>query len=425
MVRRFYRLQIAISTSTGISLCLGIVPYVSADTITVDPNDPNAVNIINQYAGIDGSDIYLTDGDQQTVDTLIMEHVGGVGEERIEITGNSVTLRGEGASNTIITWEDNVYGEFGTCFVSGNAFRLSDLTLDGAAAGILFTGEAYGNATCIIERVRIRNMSSSGMQWNNYDRPESLRDPNGEGWTAYPPAIIISNTVFDSIHVVGAHINSPWATDATAYINFVNCTFNDIIGVQMSVAADLPIHSETGDLVGTFDSCIISGATMAFNESVYLSNSPSNTGKRSCGDNCQWICLERSQWSCVHWELEDEAFEVYMGGGDEGNFVDEPEYEPGTLTPTNPRFFGDNFSQGQAGARLERWFVGDLDADLDVDADDLVLFEECASGPFVPYAPECDTADFDCDNDVDQDDFARIQACFSGSGQLPQSACAM
>lgn len=62
----------------------------------------------------------------------------------------------------------------------------------------------------------------------------------------------------------------------------------------------------------------------------------------------------------------------------------------------------------------------DLDLDGDVDLDDLMLFEECASGPSVPLAPGCDHADFDGDFDVDQDDFAIFQRCFSGTNPATQ-----
>lgn len=57
----------------------------------------------------------------------------------------------------------------------------------------------------------------------------------------------------------------------------------------------------------------------------------------------------------------------------------------------------------------------DLDLDGDVDLDDFLLFEECGSGPSVPYADGCEIADFDSDQDVDQNDFATYQTCFSGT----------
>jgi hypothetical protein len=76
---------------------------------------------------------------------------------------------------------------------------------------------------------------------------------------------------------------------------------------------------------------------------------------------------------------------------------------------------------------------GDLDMDGDVDADDIDLFEQCATGPAVLYDPEsvpsiCTLipdsdgiipADFDRDGDVDQADFAEIQTKYglpSGMG---------
>jgi uncharacterized lipoprotein YddW (UPF0748 family) len=67
---------------------------------------------------------------------------------------------------------------------------------------------------------------------------------------------------------------------------------------------------------------------------------------------------------------------------------------------------------------------GDRTGDGYVDADDLLAFLACGSGPRMPYAEDCGWADGDADNDVDQADFARFQRCYSGT--LPQTdpACA-
>ncbi len=72
----------------------------------------------------------------------------------------------------------------------------------------------------------------------------------------------------------------------------------------------------------------------------------------------------------------------------------------------------------------------DYDCDLDVDADDLVLFETCRTGPTIPLPPpgagleHCIRADFDGDGDVDQSDFGVIQRCLSGPGEAPVLHCA-
>jgi hypothetical protein len=66
--------------------------------------------------------------------------------------------------------------------------------------------------------------------------------------------------------------------------------------------------------------------------------------------------------------------------------------------------------------------IADLDDDGDVDADDLTVFETCASGPAVPHdgSLNCQDADADNDNDVDQSDFAILQRCYGGMN-MPES----
>ncbi|MGQ9651433.1 MAG: hypothetical protein ACUVXJ_15095 [Phycisphaerae bacterium] len=67
----------------------------------------------------------------------------------------------------------------------------------------------------------------------------------------------------------------------------------------------------------------------------------------------------------------------------------------------------------------------DLDRDGDVDENDMVLFETCASGPGIAHSgtAECERVDFDADNDVDQSDFSIEQVCFSGANVLADPAC--
>jgi hypothetical protein len=59
----------------------------------------------------------------------------------------------------------------------------------------------------------------------------------------------------------------------------------------------------------------------------------------------------------------------------------------------------------------------DLDLDRDVDNDDLLILESCASGPGIGYTGvACEMADLDDDLDVDQTDFGLMQRCVQGSG---------
>jgi hypothetical protein len=68
--------------------------------------------------------------------------------------------------------------------------------------------------------------------------------------------------------------------------------------------------------------------------------------------------------------------------------------------------------------------AADVDFDRDVDADDLQRFEDCASGPAIPYVePCCESVDFDHDGDVDQSDFGIWQRCYSGSGVTADETC--
>jgi len=79
----------------------------------------------------------------------------------------------------------------------------------------------------------------------------------------------------------------------------------------------------------------------------------------------------------------------------------------------------------------------DFNFDGHVDNEDYILFQACASGPGIPYAPGEPPpgcwlvpdgsgflpADLDYDWDVDQDDFAAVQRCYSGEQLATDSGC--
>ena len=70
-------------------------------------------------------------------------------------------------------------------------------------------------------------------------------------------------------------------------------------------------------------------------------------------------------------------------------------------------------------------FGPDLDADNDVDGDDLALLRNCMTGDGVAVVlPTCLQADLDHDNDVDQSDFGIQQQCLQGADVVPDPACA-
>ncbi len=67
----------------------------------------------------------------------------------------------------------------------------------------------------------------------------------------------------------------------------------------------------------------------------------------------------------------------------------------------------------------------DFDCDGDVDGDDYLFFESCATGPGLSQnGPACLVADFDADDDVDQEDFGVFQHCHRGAGVPSDPNCA-
>ncbi len=69
-------------------------------------------------------------------------------------------------------------------------------------------------------------------------------------------------------------------------------------------------------------------------------------------------------------------------------------------------------------------FVGDVDADADVDADDFGVIQRCFSGSGLSHrTPGCELARLDGDLDVDLADVARFKACSRGAMVPPPEAC--
>jgi hypothetical protein len=68
---------------------------------------------------------------------------------------------------------------------------------------------------------------------------------------------------------------------------------------------------------------------------------------------------------------------------------------------------------------------GDFDRDLDVDQNDLAVFESCSTGPGLFFSVECTLADADGDDDVDQADFGFFQRCISGENLTADVNCGL
>lgn len=97
------------------------------------------------------------------------------------------------------------------------------------------------------------------------------------------------------------------------------------------------------------------------------------------------------------------------------------------VTPTDTIITWDDFltianAVSAAGGLLP---FGDFDFDGDVDADDLVEFQNCVTAPGISQTSErCLTVDVDGDSDIDQDDFSAFQRCYSGDGIIVAPNCA-
>ncbi|GMU21988.1 MAG: hypothetical protein AMXMBFR13_20760 [Phycisphaerae bacterium] len=66
----------------------------------------------------------------------------------------------------------------------------------------------------------------------------------------------------------------------------------------------------------------------------------------------------------------------------------------------------------------------DFDTDGDVDGQDLLAFDACASGPAMAVRAGCEGKDLDHDGDVDQEDFGVFQRCYAGTDNPGDADCA-
>ena len=250
---RLFNKDKSLATLVGIISFFSSYSINKAQPIQIDPNNPEAINIINNYASQNSSEIYLTDGDLGTVDTLEL-HCG----EEINITGNNVELYGENQWNNTIIKRDNQTINDLIIRVTGNGSYIHDFLLRDGSTGILYEGTNYGEVSNFVKRVKITDMGVNGIQWNNYQR-QNINNPS----------LVIEDTLIDNIVRVGAEYKEGVTFSTTPnspYGFFGNDTFNGLAEYE-SVAIIAPyLWNEQSFLNegSIIESSVISGGVVQF-----------------------------------------------------------------------------------------------------------------------------------------------------------------
>ncbi len=280
----------------------------------------------------------------------------------------------------------------------------------------------------------------------------------GSGVTGSSIALIRSMTVYDygtgaALYVGGlftspgkniAKYNGVWSNLSTGTSNIVNtlAVFNDGTGEALYVGGNF---TSAGGVVnarriarwnGTQWSALISGLDDYQVNALTVYDNGEGESLYVGGQflHASGVEIRRiARWDGVNWWplgagiLDDESDPEWCG-------LPEPQCGPRpgivyTLLAFGEQLFvGGDFvlAGGVACRNFTRWacpIIPDQDGDGDVDADDYLHFQNCATAPGIAAITPCDTVDFDEDTDVDQDDFAIFQRCSTGTDLPSNPAC--
>ena len=107
------------------------------------------------------------------------------------------------------------------------------------------------------------------------------------------------------------------------------------------------------------------------------------------------------------------AYEYISADGDQDGYPDSADACPNTVPGATV--------DGQGCPEL---IPGDFDQDGDVDRADLETWEQCATGPGLPFSAGCEPKNLDGNGSIDQSDFGLLQRCWSGEDTPGRSECA-
>lgn len=401
---RLTRRAVFLNIVSGVVVLLCLHAPAMSETIVVDTSwtleeinsiidgDPGTVGKGGQADASAGDIVHLTAG-------LYRLPQDGPGQiNRIELRIDGVDVEGEGWDRTVLEGFDDLHAAIVTVYSRDNEIR--DLEIRKAKVGLTVNGDTYDNIRCT-------RIMSTDMREFHYAYDDNQAGP------AATPSIQLTNCYLKEASpqsgVTGIHYSKmEGATENTKYAGISNCTFN---GLAMGAEAPIYLDSQGRIVVkgnDDFHDNLMINMTSSFTPVLYM-------GFQTPDGHVESNISEGS--------LEARGIQPAEGTPNREYLLEELRLDSSGRPLKGSPVIGSQFSKGYCGG-VPPAYLGDFDHDLDVDADDLALFEDCASGPSVLYAFGCEIADFDFDTDVDQADFAQIQRCYSGSSKLPESYCA-
>ncbi|HOA75073.1 MAG TPA: phosphodiester glycosidase family protein [Phycisphaerae bacterium] len=127
------------------------------------------------------------------------------------------------------------------------------------------------------------------------------------------------------------------------------------------------------------------------------------------------------------------SHDVYLGTTSPGTFrgnQTDTTFDPGPLSVGTTYYWridevNDNgTTTGTVWSFTTQYYLGDTDNDGDVDQEDFGLLQACLTNIGVAQNdPACDRAKLDADNDVDFEDVSLFIECFSGPNNTPPTSC--